>query len=490
MEDKEVKTKNHRGRINTTVSYVHSTTNNITLNKEQDRIVREFDIYKSAFKVYLNRLRAEKKAITSDPNYKKVLDKLFRATDKQWISGLIDKFKKAIVYFTDYDITNSEQWELVKNSNNKLVYKNKTKTRAPTIRDHISNLIEAIEFFNDLFSSKEATIQRILNALNKDERYVQAYDDLKSFFTRYSGMINSIYRYYGWPIKKLEVDQDFIDLIQEWGGNSKNIGTVGKDLSIKLGYLAEMVVASNEFNDKIEEVEDETIRNFLIAKKNAPSDIIVDFNEEKIKVQLKTGKFTSYGLRTTRKEYLKGKHAYNYKTLGLNKEEMITLSNIYNLSFNNLQGSIQYSEDLFYKYLLNIVFHDVFSKFSIEEVPNIIVTPYGYYFYADLLEDHWSLLLNGSPQDIFNYYVQGGLSGIKMPNINNGLMYRNKLKAKDEMLAEQEKQEENLKFKQYYIENYDYGKEWSTFIGKIISFNYSILDLAYQLTDNRTGYKK
>ena len=55
MEDKEVKTKNHRGRINTTVSYVHSTTNNITLNKEQDRIVREFDIYKSAFKVYLNR---------------------------------------------------------------------------------------------------------------------------------------------------------------------------------------------------------------------------------------------------------------------------------------------------------------------------------------------------------------------------------------------------------------------------------------------------
>ena len=37
MEDKEVKTKNHRGRINTTVSYVHSTTKaSVTINDEDN----------------------------------------------------------------------------------------------------------------------------------------------------------------------------------------------------------------------------------------------------------------------------------------------------------------------------------------------------------------------------------------------------------------------------------------------------------------------
>lgn len=506
-------------KLRTDIAYVHSTTKNVNLLPELTSAAKEYTAYLAMFNDWYNKLKNEhdrilgyygndETALTED------LNKLLINTNDM---SDFDRFRNAVSRLANKLATMEKggKWKCTPNEDGTFTYENSSyRGRKQTLEDDLNVIKEIIEKYKNINTK---ALKSLAGSVKKsdgkaDTRYTNSADtiinfintDLKPLINNFekNGAVNAS----GSFSTEIRFTPEMKAFLEKW--NSKPNGTkYSTEISVAYGFLSEPAVI-----DRINEIKDKKISSILTilnSKVTGQEGGYVDTSisvgmkdqmtaqvvNEELRVQLKTGKWSSSGvLHTQNRTAYKVNQKYGYRSVFTpTLAEEIILCNLYIISFQPVYPSkynpaysdgFPLSKSFFVLYLLSLIFKKAFVNIhTISDLPSLVLTPDGYYWYDEYLKSYWGLLLNPGfdPMPIYNYFVKP----IEFSDVNEK-MYEEKLEIRKSYLSKYKDIKKSSKesgidpsFQSYYLANGTYGKQLEDEL-KNISVRHAIWSLSRQ----------
>ena len=512
-------------KLRTDIAYVHSTTKNVNLWPEIDNAGDEYRTYLNLFKDFYQKLKTEHGRILGyygNDNDALTADLNLLLVDTNDMSDF-DRFRNAVSRLANKLATMEKggKWKCTDNKDGTFTYENISyRGRKNTLEDDLNVIREIVEKYR---SVKSTTLVSLANSIKKsdgtvDTRYLNAANRINDFIANdlrplmnnfeKNGAINSSGKF----STEIRFTNQLKAFLEKWNSNI-NGTKYSTDISLAYGLLSEPALQK-----RVDGIKNKKIRKFLTIKKSKVTGqegglvdyslpftatqqienedrIITNVVNEELRVQLKTGRWSSSGvLHTQNRTAYKVNQKYGYRSVFTpTLEQEIILCNLYIISHQpvypskydkNYSDGLRLPKTYFAQYLLSIVFNKAFVNIhTINDLPSLVLTPDGYYWYDEYLESYWGLILNAGadPMSIYKYYVQP----IEFSDVNEK-MYAEKLALRKSYLKSYGDIKKSSKeggidpsFQSYYLANGTYGKQLEDEL-KNISIRHDIWSLSRQ----------
>lgn len=426
--------------LDTTVGYVHSTTNNINIKPLKNEIAAKYDSGLAMLNSYVVWLEHRKKQYGNAAN-----KLLFALQNTPMLITKWGKVKEAVKHYRNlkFDINDklekNEKWEktIIDDSNVVLIRKGKNNrfkwdkiaetinvildwaATVPQYEDSLTTFVEMADANGEDKTGMKCAVER-------NATYVKAARGLLeniNYFKEHMPELNQTkISVSSSGATQVEISKAFDVLLQNYITTFYDQKSEGINVW-NMGALMEYTTVVDMMSDKMKDI----IANALVSgteknesEKTKIQDIMVTLKDTpqlpQLGISVKTSQMSkAYYSKNERANSVTKYTRYSYTmyTAPVNSQEAVLLANLYSMAFHNIPGRPKLPKMYFYMQLLNIGMNHVKQRLEITDSNNppqdfvdLIITTEGGYWYVDFLRRYWAnlgLITTGKSADIENF---------------------------------------------------------------------------------------